>query len=143
MPNVRWLLALITRVHRALYRATGGRVGAKLFGIRVLLLTSVGRRSGLPRVTPLLYVPDEKGYIVIASNAGDERDPAWWLNLRARPEARVQAGREACAVRAREASPEEDARLWPKLVASYRFYTRYRARATRRIPIVILERVAD
>lgn len=141
MPNIRWLLVLITRVHRALYRATGGRVGAKLFGIRVLLLTSVGRRSGLPRVSPLLYVPDEKGFVVIASNAGDERDPAWWLNLRARPEATVQAGRERCAVRAREASPEEDAQLWPRLVASYRFYARYRARAKRRIPIVILERV--
>lgn len=142
MPNVRWLLALITRVHRALYRATGGRVGAKLLGIRVLLLTTIGRRSGKERVTPLLYVPDEKGFVVIASNAGDERDPAWWLNLRARPDATVQAGRERCAVRAREALPDEDALLWPKLVSAYRFYPRYRARAKRRIPIVILERVA-
>ena len=142
MPNVRWLLALITAVHRAIYRASGGRLGGNLLGIRVLLLTTTGRRSGRERVTPLLYVPDEKGFVVVATNAGDERDPAWWLNLRARPDATVQAGREVCAVRAREASPEEDARLWPKLVASYRFYTRYRAHAKRRIPIVILERVA-
>jgi deazaflavin-dependent oxidoreductase (nitroreductase family) len=142
MPNIRWLLRLITRLHRAIYQATGGRLGGNLLGIRVLLLTTVGRRSGRARVTPLLYVADEKSFVVVASNAGDERDPAWSLNLRARPDATVQAGREVHAVRAREASPEEEARLWPMLVASYGPYMRYRERTSRRIPVVILERVA-
>ncbi len=141
MPNVRWLLALVTRVHRALYRLSGGRIGGSMAGIRVLLLTTLGRRSGLPRVLPLLYVEAEKGYVVVASNAGDDRAPAWWQNLRARPEASVQVGRERHAVRARRATPEEEAALWPKLIAAYGPYARYRERTRREIPIVILERV--
>jgi deazaflavin-dependent oxidoreductase (nitroreductase family) len=141
VPNVRWLLALITRVHRAIYVATGGRVGGNLLGIHVLLLTTVGRRSGRERVTPLLYVEAEKAFVVVASNAGDDRDPAWWLNLAARPEATVQAGRERHAVRARRATPAEEAELWPKLVAAYGPYARYRERTRRPIPVVLLERV--
>jgi deazaflavin-dependent oxidoreductase (nitroreductase family) len=141
MPNVRWLLSLVTRVHRALYRLSGGRIGGSLAGIRVLLLTTLGRRSGLPRVLPLLYIEAEKGYVVVASNAGDDRDPAWWQNLLARPEASVQVGRERHAVRARRATPEEEAALWPKLIAAYAPYARYRERTRREIPIAVLERV--
>ena len=141
MPNVRWLLALITRVHRAVYLATGGWLGGNLLGIRVLLLTTRGRRSGRERVMPLLYVEAEKAFVVVASNAGDERDPAWWRNLEARPEASVQAGRERHAVRARRATPAEEAELWPKLLASYRPYARYRERTRRPIPVVLLERL--
>lgn len=140
MPNVRWLLALITRAHRALYRLSGGRIGGNLAGIRVLLLTTTGRRSGRERVAPLLYLEVEKGFVVVASNAGDDRDPAWWKNLEARPEAIVQTGRERCAVRARRATSDEGAVLWPRLVAAYRPYARYRDRTRRAIPIVILER---
>src|SRR5262245_62487452 len=105
MPNFRWLLALVTWVHSAIYRLSGGRVGGRLSGMPMLLLTTRGRRSGRERTLPLLYVADEKGWVVVASNAGDDRHPAWWLNLRARPEARVQVGRERCAVRARRAAP--------------------------------------
>ena len=141
LPNIRWLLALITRVHRGVYRLFGGRLGGNLGGIRVLLLTTVGRKSGRERVTPLLYVDDEKGWVVVASNAGDDRSPAWWLNLQARPEASAQVGRERHAVRARRATPEEEARLWPKLTASYAPYTSYREGTRREIPVVILERV--
>ena len=141
VPNVRWLLALVTRLHRALYRLSGGRVGGNLAGIRVLLLTTRGWRSGLPRVLPLLYVEHPKGYVVVASNAGDERDPAWWRNLEECPEAGVQVGRERHAVRARRASPQEEAALWPGLLAAYPPYARYRERTRRAIPVVILERV--
>jgi deazaflavin-dependent oxidoreductase (nitroreductase family) len=140
MPNARWLLALVTRVHRALYRLSGGRVGGNLAGIRVLLLTTLGRRSGLPRALPLLYIEAENGYVVVASNAGDDRDPDWWKNLLARPEASVQVGRERHAVRARRATPEEEAALWPKLIAAYGPYARYRERTRRVIPVVVLER---
>jgi deazaflavin-dependent oxidoreductase (nitroreductase family) len=140
MPNVRWLLALVTRVHRAVYRLSGGRIGGRLAGIRVLLLTTRGRRSGRERVAPLLYVETEKGFVVVASNAGDERDPAWWKNLEAHPEASVQVGGEHRAVRARRAGPAEEAELWPLLVAAYGPYQRYRERAGRPIPIVLLER---
>jgi len=140
MPNLRWLLALITRVHRVLYRISGGRIGGSLAGIRVLLLSTRGRKSGLPRAMPLLYIEAEKGFVVVASNAGDDRDPAWWKNLLACPEAAVQVGRERHAVRARRATPAEEAVLWPKLVTAYAPYARYRERTRREIPVVILER---
>jgi deazaflavin-dependent oxidoreductase (nitroreductase family) len=142
MPNVRWLLALITALHRTLYRLTGGRLGGSLGGMPMLLLSTRGRRSGRERTLPLLYVEDGKDWVVVASNAGDARDPAWWLNLRARPEASIQVGRERFAVRARRAGPEEAARLWPRLEAAYAPYARYRERAGREIPVVILARVA-
>ena len=143
MPNFRWLLALVTRIHRAIYRLSAGRIGGRLSGMPMLLLTTRGRRSGRERTLPLLYVADEKGWVVVASNAGDDRHPAWWLNLRARAEARVQVGRERSVVRGRRATPEEEARLWPRLVAAYGPYARYRERARREIPVVILERVAS
>ena len=140
MPNIRWLLALITRLHRFVYRKSGGRIGANLGGSRMLLLEHVGRRTGAARSTPLLYVPDGERLIVAASNAGDDRPPAWWLNLRHKPEAAVQVGRDHYRVRAREADAAERERLWPLLEASYRYYADYRERTKREIPVVILER---
>lgn len=139
MPNIRWLLALITHVHRFVYRSTGGRVGGNLVGLKMLMITNVGRKSGREFQTPLLYIDDPLGWVVVASNAGDDRDPAWWLNLKARPETRIQVGREQHAVRARRATAEEAEKLWPRLDASYRDYARYRAGTSREIPVVLLE----
>lgn len=139
MPNIRWLLALITRTHRFLYRVSGGRLGASALGIQFLMLHHVGRRSGQPRATPLLYVPDGRSFVVAASNMGDRREPAWWLNLKARPEARVQIGPRTVEVRARTADACEKERLWPRLEASYRWFADYREQAGREIPVVVLE----
>jgi deazaflavin-dependent oxidoreductase (nitroreductase family) len=139
MPNIRWLLALVTAVHRFLYRATGGAIGASLLGSKMLLLSHVGRRTGQERVTPLLYVEDGDRWVVVASNAGDDRHPAWWLNLRSRPEAWIQVRRERHRVKARAADAAERERLWPILEACYRSYGDYRERTQREIPIVILE----
>jgi deazaflavin-dependent oxidoreductase (nitroreductase family) len=139
MPNVRWLLALVTALHRFVYRASGGRLGSNLGGRPMLLLANVGRRSGALRHTPLLYVCDGDRYVVVASNAGDDRHPAWWLNLRERPETLVQVGREHVRVRARDATPEEAQRLWPRLEQHYAAYARYRRRTRREIPLVVLE----
>jgi len=139
VPNIRWLLRLITVFHRWLLRVSGGRLGARIGGIRVLLLENVGRKSGTVRKTPLLFIEDQGHYVVVASNAGDDRDPAWWLNLQARPEASVEVGGKRFDVKARAASPEETARLWPLLDASYRYYPEYRARTNREIPIILLE----
>jgi deazaflavin-dependent oxidoreductase (nitroreductase family) len=139
MPNVRWLLALVTAVHRLLYRVTRGRVGGRLQGNQMLLLRTVGRKSGRPREVPLLAVPDEKRWIVVASNAGDDRPPGWWLNLASRPEAEIQLGADRLAVRARTAAGEERRRLWAKVVAAHPGYSDYEKRTTREIPVVILE----
>ena len=143
MPNIRWLLALITAVHRFVYRLSGGRLGSTLGGMPMLLITNIGRKTGKERVTPLLYVEDHEGagvrWIVVASNAGDDRDPAWWLNVQSRPDTTIQIGSTHHDVRARRASPDEVEQLWPKLVSAYRYYDDYRERTPRDIPVVILE----
>lgn len=142
MPNIRWLLASITRIQRWLYLRTNGAIGASIFGITMLLLTTVGRRSGREIQIPLLYIRDGERLVIIASNAGDARDPSWWRNLQANPRARVQVGRERYDVIARAADAAERARLWPRLLAAYRDFARYErnAAASREIPIVVLTR---
>ncbi len=141
MPNIRWLLALVTRIQRFLYLRTDGVIGASIFGTSILLLTNAGRRTGHRRITPLLYVEDGDHWVVVASNAGDDCHPAWWLNLEAHPRARVQIRGDHHDVVARRAEPDEEERLWGVLTDAYASYSRYRMRTQRRIPIVILERV--
>ena len=91
------------------------------------------------RITPLLCIPEEGRWLVAGSNGGDDRPPAWLLNLRACAAARVRFETEEHGVTVREASDEEAVELWPKLEASYSYYASYRKRTTRRIPVVILE----
>jgi len=143
VPNIRWLLALITSLHRWLYRTTRGVIGHRLPIVdwRSLLLTHVGHKTGRDYTIPLLYVPDGERFIVVGSNAGDAKPPAWWRNLQAHPEARVQVGAREHAVRAWLATGAERARLWATLVANYRDYARYerKTRGTRELPVVVLE----
>jgi deazaflavin-dependent oxidoreductase (nitroreductase family) len=140
VPNIRWLLALITRIQRWLYLRSDGAIGGSMLGITVLLLTTVGRRSGKERVIPLLYIEDGERLVVVGSNAGDARHPAWWLNLQANPRAHVQVRGAHFDVIARAADPAERARLWPRLLAAYRDYARYERNTKREIPVVLLER---
>jgi deazaflavin-dependent oxidoreductase (nitroreductase family) len=86
------------------YRLSGGRVGGKVGRAPVLLLTTTGRRSGEPRTTPVVYLADGANAILIDTNAGNERLPAWSHNLKANPEAEVERGRSRQAVRARVAT---------------------------------------
>ena len=138
MRNIRWLIALITTIHRFFYRVTGGRAGAQSGDRKFLLLTTIGRKTGRKRVAPLLYVEDNGRWVIIGSNAGDDHHPAWWLNLKSHPEAEVQVGAEHFAVQARAATAEESERLWPRFIASYQSYADYRERTARTIPIIIL-----
>jgi deazaflavin-dependent oxidoreductase (nitroreductase family) len=142
MPNIRWLLALITRLQRWLYLRTNGAIGASISGMTILLLYNRGRRSGREHIIPLLYIEDGGRYVIIASNAGDRRHPAWWLNLQANPRARIQIRRERLEVIARPAQGDERKRLWERLRASYAYYDDYARRAGREIPVVVLEPVA-
>lgn len=139
MPNIPWLIRLITVLHRAIYLGTRGFLGGSSLGMQFLLLHHVGRRSGRAYVTPLLCIETERGYAVAASNAGDPRPPAWWLNLRARPLAHVQHKRRQLDVVAREAQGAERKALWEALMQSYPFFDRYAERAGREIAVVVLE----
>ena len=127
-----------TKLHASLYRATAGRVGGTLVGCPVLLLNTVGRKTGLRRTTPLLYLRDGDRYVAVASNGGAREHPAWWLNLKIHPEATVEVGGRRKRVHAREAGPEEKARLWPRLVEMYSSYEDYQRKTDREIPIIVL-----
>lgn len=128
------------RVHTQLYRLTGGRVGHSAGRITNLLLTTTGRKSGERRTVPLAYVADGARWVVVASNGGADRHPAWWLNLRAAPGATIEVGSDRVEVTAREATDAERARLWPELKAVNPFFGQYEQITDRRIPVVILER---
>src|SRR6266516_7295103 len=125
--------------HAWIYRATGGRIGARIPGAPpILLLDHVGARSGTPRTNPLAYIEDGREVVIVASKGGHPRNPAWFHNLRAHPDTTVQIGSGHRAVHARVASPEERARLWPQVVAAYKGYEGYQRRTKREIPLVIL-----
>jgi deazaflavin-dependent oxidoreductase (nitroreductase family) len=143
MPvNPLWI-KITSATHLFWYRATGGLIGGNVLGMPALLLTTTGRKSGQRRTTPLMYLPDGDDMVVIASNGGNRNHPAWYLNLRAEPEAEVQVGRETKRVRAEEANAEERARLWPQAVKMYSGYERYQQETKRTIPVVILRRVSS
>lgn len=134
------IIKAMSRVNTWVYRATGGRLGGRfLRGAPVLLLTTVGRKSGQRRTAPLIYVRDGARLVVIASKGGMDHHPLWYRNLVANPDVEVQLGTEIRPMRARTASREEKAALWPKAVAVYRDYADYQARTARDIPVVILE----
>ena len=133
-----------TRLHTSLFRATRGRVGGSIPGSGpVLLLTTTGRKSGRERTVPLLYLPDGEDLVVVASNGGTATHPTWWLNLQADPTATVEAGGKRLRVRAREASPAEKERLWPRLVEMYGGYEGYQEKTDREIPVVLLHPAED
>ena len=137
------LAHLYARAHAALYALSAGRIGA---AIRVghgppppvLLLETVGRRSGAPRRTPLLYLADGLDLVVIAANAGHPRHPDWWLNLAAAPRATVQIGAARRPVIATEVDGPRRAELWRRFAAMYDGLDAYQRQATRRFPVVVL-----
>jgi deazaflavin-dependent oxidoreductase (nitroreductase family) len=129
-----------TRAHCAVYRGTRGLIGGNLIGIQMLLLTTRGRKTGLPRTLPLAYVEHKGDYIVVASNGGAEKPPAWWLNLRASEIADVQVRGERFSVGWTAAPHEERMEYWRRLQAAIPAYRMYRLRTDREIPIVLLKR---
>lgn len=126
------------RLTQLVYWLTGGLLGRRQLKYTILLLETRGRKSGQPRTHALLYVRDGMRYIICASNFGAPRHPAWYWNLRAQPQARIQVGRRRLIVSARDAEGEERARLWQRLQASWSWYDRYQASVSREIPVIIL-----
>jgi deazaflavin-dependent oxidoreductase (nitroreductase family) len=111
-----------------------GKMGAA----PILLLTTTGRKSGRSRTVPLLYLKDDRSFVLVASLGGAPKHPAWFLNLDGDPGVTVQVGSQRSSATARRASAEEKARLWPRLVAMYPQYADYQNRTTRDIPVVIV-----
>ncbi len=110
-------------------------------GHRVLLLNTLGRKSGLPRANTLYYFPYQGSYVVIASNVGAPVHPGWYHNLQARPDATVVAEGQSRRVRARDAQGQERAALWSLVVAKDSSYAEYQGWTERLIPVVVLDPV--
>lgn len=130
---------LFGEVHVRRYLETGGAEGHDWQGTQVLILTTTGRKSGMPRDTPLIYGTDGDSYL--ASYGGADRSPAWYHNLVASPDVLVQVKDEQFAARARTADAAEKARLWPTMVEHWPRYDDYQAKTDRDIPVVVLDRV--
>ena len=137
----RLALKLGSGVHSGVYRATGGKLFGRMGKSPILLLNTVGRKSGKKRTSPLLYVMDGEDFVIIASKGGAPTHPAWYLNLKANPEATVEIGDREVRVRGRGGRPEEKARLWQKMVEMYPTYDDYQRKTEREIPLLILHPV--
>lgn len=135
------IILLFWRIHPKLFRWSGGRIGKKILGLPVLLLTTKGRKSGLMRTKALMYLPNGKNFVVVGSNLGYKNHPAWWLNLLAEPTANVYLGNRDCTVRAREAEGDERETLWGEIVKISPGYDEYKTMTERKIPVVVLEPV--
>ena len=136
---MKWIFKQFIRLQVYMYRRSGGKRMGMLRGMPLLLLTTVGRKTGIERVTPLMYIRDGENYVITASNSGGATHPAWFVNIKANPQASIQVGDMSGGVTARQASAEEKARLWAELVQRAPFFEDYRQKTTRDIPMVILQ----
>lgn len=144
MPIEQTAMNLVTKamnvVHDAAQRLSGGRLGRTVFGMKAVQVHTTGRKSGQRRTVWLTSPINDEGRIVlVASKGGDDRHPDWYRNLVANPEIEITDGDRTTPWRARTASPEEKAVLWPQIVASYKGYGGYQRRTERDIPVVICE----
>ena len=135
------LTGQVLRVHEALYKATDGRLGHRMIGVPTLLLRTTGRRSGVTRTNALVYARDGEDYLLVASNGGADRPPAWLHNLRAKPAVEIQIGRERQPATARiiEPSDPDYERLWKLVNANNRDrYSAYQQQTSRPIPVIAI-----
>src|SRR4051812_1623067 len=140
MPSDLSLKAMNT-VHRAALKVSGGRLGWSALRMPVVELTTTGRKTGRTH-TVMLTSPLQQGstYVVVASRGGDDRTPAWFLNLQANPDVEVAVrGGPKQPMRGRVATADERARLWPRICADHKNYAGYQTKTSREIPVVLLE----
>jgi len=134
------LIKWMSRINTAAYKMSGGRVGGTfLQGAPVALLTTIGRKTGEPRVSPLLFLRDGNRVVLVASQGGRTNNPMWYLNLKANPTVTVQIKKEVLRLTARDATVAERARYWPQLVAMYSSFEDYQSWTDRVIPIVVCD----
>ena len=145
-PLVSTVMKYAGKAHVWVYRRSGGRIGANWRvgagfkkPVPTLLLEHTGRKTGRTLVSPLVFIHDGDDVIVVASQGGRDTDPQWYRNVVANPDAHIEIGSDRRAVRAVTATPEEKARLWPRLVEAYADFDTYQSWADREIPVVILK----
>jgi deazaflavin-dependent oxidoreductase (nitroreductase family) len=129
---IKWMSKLNTFMYR---RSGGGNIG----GIPVALLTTTGRKTGEPRLSPLYFHRAGDTVVVAASKGGSDKNPLWYLNLKADPKVQVQIKKEVLNLTARDATDEERTKYWPQLVEMYPTYNDYQSWTDRVIPLVVCE----
>lgn len=139
-PRTTTIIKWMSRAQTFLYKKTGGRLGGTfLQGAPVALLTTTGRKSGEPRVSPLLYLREGNRVVLVASKGGAATNPMWYLNLKANPKVSVQIKDEVLHLTARDATDGERAQYWPRLTEMYTSFEDYQSWTDRVIPIVICD----
>jgi F420H(2)-dependent quinone reductase len=133
---IKWMSRLNTFMYR---RNNGQGLGGTFQSIPVALLTTTGRKSGQPRISPLYFHRDGDTVVVAASKGGSDKNPMWYLNLKANPKVQVQIKKEVLDLTARDATDEERAKYWPRLVEMYPTYEDYQSWTDRTIPLVVCE----
>ena len=135
----KWLIKRVGKYQVKVYELTNGRIWNRFLGAPCAILTTTGKKTGLKRKTPLLYLRDGNNVVMVASQGGFSTEPFWYKNICANPEVTVQIGAEKRTMIARHAADEEKERLWPMLDDVYEGFKEYRARTrgVRVIPIVI------
>jgi deazaflavin-dependent oxidoreductase (nitroreductase family) len=135
---------ILNLLHRSVVRCSAGRLGRRAFGMEIIELVTIGRRSGRPHST-MLTIPVIEGstLVLVASKGGDDRDPDWFKNLVVSPKVQVIRRGVRNDMVARVAHEDEQQRLWPQVIATYRSYDAYRRRAHRDIPLVLCTPLAE
>jgi len=130
---------MFTGSHAFIYRLTGGRFGASMRGMKVLLISTRGRKSGRTYTTPIGYFERQDGYLVVASNSGKPVHPAWFLNLKANPQVTVQVKDRVFQVIAEILPSDQRAAAWKQVIEAAPVYAGYESRTSREIPLVLLK----
>jgi deazaflavin-dependent oxidoreductase (nitroreductase family) len=143
---VKWVpkernMKRIGKLHVRVYRSTFGLIGSRIDGLDIMLLTTIGKKSGEERVVPLPFFRDGKRYVLIASFGGNDKNPAWLSNLSANPDVRIQVGPRRMKARAQVAESTERERIWSEITRAYPRYLASQGKTERKIPIVVLEPV--
>ena len=135
-PNT--FFKIMTRIHIFLYRKSRGKIWNKMLGMPVLLLTTTGRKSGQPRTTPLVYLRDNGDYLIAASKGGADSHPAWYFNLEATPEVRVEVGGQAFTAQVTITEDEERDQIYERFKSAGAHFATYEQMTQRTIPVMRL-----
>ena len=133
------MVNLFMKLQVFVFRLTHGKGMAFMRGMPILLLNSVGRKTGKKRATPLMYLRDGENYVIIASNNGSDKNPAWFYNISNSPQVEIEVPGNTLEVIPAIASETEKERLWSQLIAKAPFYEAYRKGTTRVIPMIVLQ----
>jgi len=134
----RLMMRPMTWLNVVLYKMSGGKIFGTLGGSPVVLVTMTGAKTGKIRTIPLIHIPRGDDVILIASQGGMPKHPAWYHNLMAHPDVEIQVGAEKRKMHVRQASDAEKAEVWPLAVSIYKDFDLYQSRTDRNIPVLIL-----